>query len=536
MNLALYIPIGILIILYINYIGSINSFEWLNVLHNPRNIIRSINYHKSSLTISLIINTILLGGIIAYGYYLKNSYHILNELMIIIQNPSNNPIFLVLSALGIFFLWEMFFKQLLIKNTVQERVDKKHAEKGKLSDFFETRVSPPLSINAIITGEQWWWLSFSILFIIFPLFGLYPLLEYNNGEWIIKSAPLICSILLFFAYKDYHIKLAIMLLYIPLLYIPTLILGESFIQPIVSAWHIIFNHYYFHLAQLIIFGILILLITLSVFTVLVSYLYSFLSPQEYSEEEQECQDFLFHHKVWLGYNMKFLSNYYRSYGAYKTLPKTNKIFFKHIAIFFGKDITRKIINIGYFFRHDSTIIDPYIGNTKNMTFSPVKRDVYFYLLKNNYTGSTMSILYVFYITGLITLFGFPFMFLIFLPMYIALDFSIIVLLYNLVPFFIVFWIAFCFYIEWNKFVYLQKEKPEMILYPLLKELLYQEQNEFYDLTTKQQITYAYYQFPAFDIEYMRTLLETYNPQIYNKFRQRFPHQKKYIDISEYTYT
>ena len=530
-----------LITLYLPFILNISSFEWSGALHNPKNILNSIGYHKKAITIAFFINISILAILLSLAIYNGSSFNILKKMME--SQYSTTPIFLVLMTISLFFFISLCSKLLRRNDFLEEQklesqfvedpiykilnMPKEHIDRGLAFGYNLDEFNAP-RIFIIFYGY---------VFIILPLFYIGSLSFLGNDN---TSYTIICILLLIahlivcelVSLSDYIWKylISLMILIVAIL----MMISESLYADYFAIYHTISQSLWFYKLQIIMFIIPITIILFSIAVVLFSYIKYSLSTQHETEEQKQSQSFLYNNKVWLGWHYRFLTNHFIAYGTNLACKKASVS-----NVFFGKLFGLNVLQaeksdknfFSYWLNQHSRVWYPYINSVQKYPFPDIKVDTYFYLLSNNYKGSTLSIWYVFYVTGLVTLFLFPLITLVFLPLYIALQFHPIVVLFSLFPFIIVFWIAFCTYIEWNKYVCLSNcENSKLIAYPLLKELLFQEWNEFYN-PTNQQLTLSYAEFPIINAEYMRELVEALSPDIYQKYRERFPYRKKYIDTS-----
>ena len=532
------------LIVYLSFFSNISSFEWKNALLNPKDVLESIGYHKKSIKYSLKNIMIFFGLIIlgkAYFYLFPNTA---GEKDII---QYFTPIIWGLGVFYSYILYRILSKTLFPKNINEEKQTAHSIKNKSLQEIlamyrFEASYAEegPYDIDISIFTDRGIWFRF---FLGAGVFLMLFLITFISKFTILSPILLLALIYICFSKKEAYYYTNIFqkillvlacLLYIALFHIPLIevspIQAKEFIANLWSN-QIALNFF------ITILSFVALLILSSVSYVLIKYHNYLKTSQEESQEQIEVQEYLDkNYSLSNCYSLKCLVNHFIFYGI-EALPLSKKkkgsFFFKLLG--FNIKYLDKVDMDWYAWtnirspRHE--VDEPYISeDNKQFKFGKIKNDVFFYLLKNKVQGSKLSIKYVFYVTGVLTLLLFPFVSLFFIPLYIIFQFNFFIVFMNILPFFMIFYMSFCIYDEWNRYIYLYKNDKQWISYILIEEIILQELMEFYN-NMDQQVTVHFYSFPTINMNYMRELVESLSPDIYQKYRERFPYKKKYIDTS-----
>ena len=529
-------------IMYLSFFSNISSFEWKNALLNPKDVLQSIAYHKKSIKYSLKNSIIFFGLIIlgkAYFYLFPN---IAGEKDII---QYFTPIIWGLGLLYIYILYRILSKIFNPKNTNEEKHSAHLIKHGSLQEILMLQdkysvsraAEGPYDVKMGFLTDRGIWFR---LIIIMGVFLMLFLITFISKFTILSPILLLALIYICFS-KEYSYYTNIFqkiffvlacLLYIALFHIPLIevspIQAKEFIGNLWSN-QIALNFF------ITILSFVALLILSSVSYVLIKYHNYLKTSQEESQEQIEVQEYLDkNYSLSNSYSLWYLVNHFIFYGVEVVSKKKKGSFYFKLFGYNIKYLDKVNMSWDTWLQIGSAYHDtdgPYISeDNKQFKFGKIKSDVFFYLLKNKVQGSKLSIKYVFYVTGVLTLLLFPFVSLFFIPLYIIFQFNFFIVFMNILPFFMIFYMSFCIYDEWNRYIYLYDNDRQWISYLLIEEIIIQELREFYN-PTNQQVTIHFYSFPTINMDYMRELVEALSPDIYQKYRERFPYRKKYIDTS-----
>ena len=530
------------LIVYLSFSSNISSFEWKNALLNPKDVLESIGYHKKSIKYSLKNIMIFFGLIIlgkAYFYLFPNTA---GEKDII---QYFTPIIWGLGVFYSYILYRILSKTLFPKNINEEKQTAHSIKNKSLQEIlamyrFEASYAEegPYDIDISIFTDRGIWFRF---FLGAGVFLMLFLITFISKFTILSPILLLALIYICFSKKEAYyytnifqkiLLVLVCLLYIALFHIPLIevstIQAKEFIGNLWSN-QVALNFF------ITILCLVALVILSSVSYVLIKYYNCVKISQEESQEQIEVQEYLDNnYSLSNCYSLRYLVDHFIFYGI-EALPLSKKkkgsFFFKLLG--FNIKYLDKVDMDWYAWtnirspRHE--VDGPYISeDNKQFKFGKIKNDVFFYLLKNKVQGTKISIKYVFYVTGFLTLLLFPFVTLFFIPLYIIFQFNFFIVFMNILPFFMIFYMSFCIYDEWNRYIYLYENDRQWISYLLIEEIILQELREFYNYMD-QQVTIHFYSFPTINMNYMRELVEGLSPDIYQKYRERFPYKKKYID-------
>ena len=536
-----------ILIVYLSFFSNISSFEWKNALLNPKDVLQSIGYHKKSIRYSLKNSIIFFGLIIlgkAYFYLFPNTA---GEKDII---QYFTPIIWGLGVFYSYILYRILSKIFNPKNINNEKDIAHKLDNCNILSFLlgadkaALKNDAPYDHNVLVLDDREIWYRALIGPGFFLLIFFFTFLSGDISLFSLSTlSPILLLTLIYicFSKKEAYyytnifqkiLLVLVCLLYIALFHIPLIevstIQAKEFIGNLWSN-QVALNFF------ITILCLVALVILSSVSYVLIKYYNCVKISQEESQEQIEVQEYLDNnYSLSNCYSLRYLVDHFIFYGI-EALPLSKKkkgsFFFKLLG--FNIKYLDKVDMDWYAWtnirspRHE--VDGPYISeDNKQFKFGKIKNDVFFYLLKNKVQGTKISIKYVFYVTGFLTLLLFPFVTLFFIPLYIIFQFNFFIVFMNILPFFMIFYMSFCIYDEWNRYIYLYENDRQWISYLLIEEIILQELREFYNYMD-QQVTIHFYSFPTINMNYMRELVEGLSPDIYQKYRERFPYKKKYID-------